>query len=336
MPPQNQNKPSLKDTLDDERIKDITQKLRPVRREREERSSLINNVVVQEKESPKPEESVAQKQNESLIKPIRTYQSDVAEAVRAKDESVASISLAEKKRAEDRGYIAPKKTGDGGRGIVIALLSLVLIIGGGLAIYVTFIKTEQEEKVVVAPKPKSLISASKETNLNVQNMQSFDLFTEIRRSGELLGVSSGSLGNIKLVKDDEKNINPQDLFDITSWSTPPTLVRSIKDFMIGAYGKELGIEIFIALKTESFEQAFPGMLAWEKSLARDMSVLLDTQGGVFRDGFIKNRDVRIVQNDEGGVSLLYSFLDSNTIVITKSSEAFIAILAQFTTNQLIR
>lgn len=336
MSPQNQNKPSLKDTLDDERIKDITQKLRPMRQGREERSSLIKNVVVQEKESPEPEEPVTQKQNESLIKPIRTYQSDVAEAVKAKNESVASISLAEKKRAEDRGYIAPKKTGDGGRGIVIALLSLVLIIGGGLAIYVTFIKTKQAEKTVVAPKPTSLISASKETNLNVQNMQSFDLFTEIRRSGELLGVSSGSLGNIKLVKDDGKSISSQELFSITLWSTPPTLTRSIKDFMIGAYGKELGVEIFIVLKTESFEQAFPGMLAWEKSLARDMSVLLSTQDGVFRDGFIKNRDVRIIQNNENNISFLYSFLDSNTIVITKSTEAFTAVLTQFTTNQLVR
>lgn len=334
MPPQNQNKTPLKDTLDDERIKNITQRLQPVKKERVETSSLIKNAVVKQNQIPEPQKIEEQKK-ESLIKPIRTYQSDVADAVRAKNESVASISLAEKKRAEDRGYVAPKRTGDGGRGIVIALLSLVLIGAGGLAVYVTFIKAKPEQ-VVVVPKPTSLISVSKEMVFNVDGKQGSVILSEIKNEGDLIGVNTGSLGNIKIIIENDKRVSPQDFFKLTEWKAPDTFVRSIKDFMVGVYGRELGAEIFIVLKTESFEISFPGMLAWEKNIAKDMFGLFESVPGVFVDGFIKNRDVRMIKDENGNVSVLYSFLDPNTVVITKSSEAFVAVLNQFTTNQLVR
>lgn len=336
MPPQNQPKTSLKETLVDERIKDITQKIQPARQDREQTSSLIQNTLIRQKENPYQQNQSPKKQVEVVIKPMRTYQGDIADAVKEKNESVTSISIAEKKRNDERGYVAPKINGDGGTGIVITLLSLILIGAGGFTTYVTFIKTKPQEQVIIVPKSTSLVSVSKESSITITGLQTTNLVSEIRKQSEILGVSVGSLGNIKLIKDDEKRIDPKEFFVLMGWRAPDIFIRSVKDFMIGVYGKELGTESFIIFKTNSFETAFPGMLSWEKNLPQDVLGLLNSTNGVFRDSFIKNRDVRIVQTNEEGGTLLYSFLDSKTVVITQSIEAFTAILNQFTTNQLVR
>lgn len=336
MPPQNQNKQTLKDTLADEAIKNITQKIKPDRNKQEPiimgvKKAIVQNASTQQKTTPTPE----QNPKETLVKPLQTYQSDVADAIRAKDESVASISLAEKKRGEDRGYVAPVDR-SGSTKIVAGLLGLILLGTGIFIIYITLIKKNEDLKPIVIPKPTTLVSASKEGALNVLGLQTSSLFQEMVREGNALGVSEGSLGAIKLVRENDTRITPAEFLALTGWNIPNTLARALTDFMIGVYGKELGIEPFVILKVESFDLAFSGMLSWEKNIANDMAGLFTPTEGTFRDGFIKNRDVRAVRDSEGNITLLYSFLDPETIVITQSSEAFVAILNQFTTNQLVR
>lgn len=49
----------------------------------------------------------------------------------------------------------------------------------------------------------------------------------------------------------------------------------------------------------------------------------------FEDAVIRNKEVRVLKNDEGKIVLLYSFIDPSTIVITTNEYTFIEILTRY-------
>ena len=89
--------------------------------------------------------------------------------------------------------------------------------------------------------------------------------------------------------------------------------------MFGALEKST----FLIIKLSSFENAFAGMLAWEKTLSQDIGPLFATSellrnlpiDSVFTDIVDKNKDIRILMFNDQTV-LLYSFFDNNKLIIT--------------------
>ncbi len=331
MPPE---KKSFQNDLLDDRINEITEKLKT------ERPKPLSEILKSEREIKNKETlniPVKNPETSSTVKSLRTYQSDVADAVQAKQESVVSISIAEKKRSEERGdeYGSQKRSSNP---LVIAFVSLLLIGGGAYAILAILTKDDSSNKPVIIPKPESIIGTNKDTELTLSSLETGNAQELIRTEVDRLGISAGTLGNVRIVETAEgsKQISAEKLLALLKVNTPGGLSRSIKDFMIGAYGRELGAETFILFETNSFELAFSGMLAWEKTLASDLQTLFPNGRGVFKDAFIKNRDVRALRDENGIVKILYSFLDSKTFVIAGSEDAFLSVLNQFNTGQVAR
>ena len=109
--------------------------------------------------------------------------------------------------------------------------------------------------------------------------------------------------------------------------------------MFGTFGESA----FLIIKLASFENAFAGMLMWEKSLSQDIGPLFATAEflrsvppeTVFTDITDRNKDIRILALG-GQPILLYSFLDNNTLIITDSMETLRTLIDRLTQEKLSR
>ena len=73
------------------------------------------------------------------------------------------------------------------------------------------------------------------------------------------------------------------------------------------------------------------MLKWEKTMAIDLKDMLqiDVEENLqFADRLYFNKDVRTIETQSGKVVLLYSFVDTNTILIAKDRHIFQDILTR--------
>lgn len=101
-------------------------------------------------------------------------------------------------------------------------------------------------------------------------------------------------------------------------------------FMLGGI-KTTTVQPFIILKTGHFDSVFIGMLSWEKTLTADLQNLFGTapKNTRTRDGVVRNKPIRSIENESGTIYLVYSFIDQHTIVIAKSKEALEKIIDAF-------
>ena len=107
---------------------------------------------------------------------------------------------------------------------------------------------------------------------------------------------------------------------------------------------------FLVLKTGFYENAFAGMLEWERYMKDDLAplfgpaktkipsgqIVADTVQEpelVFVDSVIKNKDTRILRGKNGKTELLYSFVDKNTIIITTNEHTLEEVFVRHTTSK---
>ncbi len=123
---------------------------------------------------------------------------------------------------------------------------------------------------------------------------------------------------------------------------PPVFLRSVQPaFLLGVHSFDVN-QPFLVLSVDSYEQGYAGMLAWESTMQQDLSPLFNytpsahipEQGiatssatsapeiipGAFTDRIVENHDARVIQNQYGDISFLWTFLDKNTILITTNSD----------------
>ncbi|MGH7141131.1 MAG: hypothetical protein ACREGH_00655 [Minisyncoccia bacterium] len=152
---------------------------------------------------------------------------------------------------------------------------------------------------------------------------------------------------------------------------PDSLVRALNpQFLLGLYAGEQPAdeagdnEPFVVFKTDSYDQAFAGMLSWEHSMQKDLSPLFGQEpsaapenapaptatatssaasttaatstapgttpinnstsreiiGTSFVDDIIDNHDVRALKNSRGNTLFFWTFVDSQTLVITTDAQ----------------
>ncbi len=102
--------------------------------------------------------------------------------------------------------------------------------------------------------------------------------------------------------------------------------------------------IFLIIKLDSFENAFAGMLEWEKNIAEDIGPLFATReilaqipaGTAFSDITERNKDSRVIKTEDGQTALLYSFFNDDTLIITDNLETLHVIIDRLTNKLLSR
>jgi len=289
---------------------------------------------------------------------IRTYYDDVAETLRTEQTSIADIAIAENKRKFRAGGAPkePKQKTTHTKSRVLTILGiLVLVLAGAGALgyaYIYFVESR-----VVPPEPvflDALLPADDQETLLVAGASRGDV---LGRLDELLNEADGTIGNVvdvRLAKQVPgptdalvpERISAQDALNLFDTHIDAALFRSIEDdYMLGLHLFDQP-HYFLLLKTSFFENAFAGMLRWEKFIKDDLpflatkptvapepvgtttAVVLEAEPR-FIDKIIENRDVRVLVDGDEEI-LMYTFPDRDTLIITDNRKTLAEVLELMT------
>jgi hypothetical protein len=263
---------------------------------------------------------------------LRTYQGDMAEFIKSKNESVISIAVKTKERKEEKieekkeeikeeikkeeRETHPKRdTKSFQLNFNMITLSLILIFAGGVVLFYVFQALQKEPVAPVVVEEKVIPYNNLITLANITN----------QNLGEELGRLSPSNG-INVIKiSDTSGLSFQkakDFLNFLGVSLPATLERTLKDeYVVGMFYQNNQNSLFFIITVDDFGGAFAGMLDWEGNMEKDLSFLntaTSTEVFAWKDIIIKNKDTRGLANDKNIAKIAYTFLDKNTILITNN------------------
>ncbi len=315
-------------------------------------------------EPPKPEPpkneaaaEPAQASRFSMLKNIRTYESDVADVLANRNSSRTSMAIAENvKRGEGEtlgNSTNPESQSHLGSKLALILASLVLIGAGMVGGYYFYAKSPLGAKVPVVATPKTppvLISYESQAVISMDGLN---------RAGFLkkLATEMGKVqppGSIKeIVATEVKEgaiyrVPSAEMAYIMSVPVPDMILRTLNlEWMLGIYANRDGStkNAFVVVTTNLFQNAFAGMLAWEKGLPEDIKDFLAAPSeklpaqlprGRFTDQVVRNKDVRAFVTDNEDTLLVYSFVDNATLVVAANNEALGAVISRLENKAFVR
>lgn len=275
---------------------------------------------------------------ESPLRQIRTYQGDVAEALQKQRESLFSIQQREraKKESGSRSVMSPDRKK---QLISLSLWSLILVglgsLGGWFA-YNEFMRKTTAPNLEVSA--NRFIFAGAETEVVLSENSRQVLIKEITDAAR--GTAGNDVRHITVKNVEGVPMTTEEFLKTLEITAPGYLIRALEPlFMFGA----LGENHFLIVKLESFENAFAGMLAWEKNMGTEIGPLFSTAnfitnlkpGQTFADLTDRNKDIRVLSFGETRV-LLYTFFESDILVIADSLETIRTLVDRLTQEKLSR
>jgi len=272
---------------------------------------------------------------------VRTFERDIANAMRENKGSVTSVALAEKRRQERGGGFTAAPSN---KKLFIALgigAAFTVALAGG---YFAFSGPSKEELRKFENIPPPLIAVEKRNAIPADNFSQLKLITALKAAA---GDTSLRLDTIQETYFTTTTSNPEgDLtekvpterfFRLLGARIPAILLRSLnQDFMFAVHAFN-GNQSVLILKTDFYENAFLGLLNWERYMAQDLLPALGTTftdenrylvTKTFEDLTIKNTDVRALTTNEGKIVLVYALPRRDTIIITTSEDTFTEVLAR--------
>lgn len=302
-----------------------------------------------------------------LQKPIRTYESDVAEALANRKSNIASMVIAEKKKDEQEAESISTSVKSGtsssnSKKVFMLLVSIIFIVtglGGGYYLYLKspLSATPSTSNIVKVP---SLINPDIQKRMEIASMNGEKLEIAIANSFNNENVKDNQINEIILTQNTGSTtyrILGNEFIKKMNWNMPETLVRSITNkWMLGVYGYDGQKLPFIVLSTDFFQNAFAGMLKWENSIPDELSVILNYKDiarandntstssiksffsirGNYVDRVIMNRDVREFRSESGELLVLYSFIDKDMFIIATSEATLKALIEKIEKQTYLR
>ena len=294
-----------------------------------------------------PPEADPSKPEENHLSQIRTFEGDMANAIKKQNESIVSIQQAEQAK---HGRVSLENSDIENRGnkkaLTLAISAIILVIIGGFGAYYSYktYKTKTAPAIVETP-ANQFVSTNILTNIDASTLSRqvlIGVISEERKKTrgettlEQLELRRGKTLNAEL-------LSIADFLTRLNSHAPNPLVRALDPlFMLGLFGTPS--HTFMIIKLASFENAFPGMLAWEPRLAEDILPLFASEEvvqsvptvSVWRDVIIQNHDTRILKNQNGETVLLYAFFDNNLLIVTDNEESFRALVNRLENDKLSR
>jgi len=270
-------------------------------------------------------QSNTKKPPEPKIKNLRTYEGDIQEAIQREQTSLTKIALAERERAgrgsSIGGSLEEKKSGS--RRLVVIILILAVISGGGIALYFFLSNRQENVEAVQAVRPRLLIPMDNEREILLPGPKRATLIDALQKeAGSPLSIST--MRGLFVKESALRYMDTRRFFRVMEAELPSQLSRTMLETLtLGIHAFD-GNHLFLVFKADSYESAFAGMIAWESDLAQKFTPLFKGRGlqasekKPFEDVVIKNKDARMLRDDDGRPLIIYSFLDRETILITDS------------------
>lgn len=267
------------------------------------------------------------------LKVIHTYTSDMADAVRQNEMSVIKIALAEKEKRESEEMY---KKADGSNSSKVFLIFggiILIVVALGITYLVTKKNVETNSPVQTAVEISAPISYNEKVFIDTTSSTTHsDLSDAIKKEVENKSKDS-SVKAIFLKKDVGGKavlVNVTDFISKIGETAPQALIRNLgEEYLIGTYNTKddetSTPHLFLIFSIKDYNQTYASMLAWEKTMLRDMSSMFNIDVNEERselleknwaDIIINNKDARVLYDNLGKEVLYYIFVNKTNFVIT--------------------
>lgn len=282
------------------------------------------------------------------LAPLRTYRQDVAGVMRDKKTSLVQMVLQEQKERNKREQ---EKSPSSRRNLPLIFLSLLFLFSSAGMVYYAYFRTNLVDRALLDLKIDPIIFVEKNKEISIDGKDGGIIKDELTKlfHGEDLKVdvleyifftetlNTQTPGGMM----SQKNLLPADrLFETLGLKMPPMLLRSLRpDFMLGFHSFNKN-QPFLILKTDYYDNAFAGMLAWENKIAENLLPIFGRANRVnelsqrkWDDTVIKNKDTRVLRNFDGSIAIVYAFKDQRTLIITTSEDTLLEVSSRLDLTQ---
>jgi hypothetical protein len=266
-------------------------------------------------------------------KNIETYAGDMSEAILGGEQGLIKKIIHEQEEKEEEKKKLSKEAEQNKRYTIVGL-ALVAIGFAAMAVLVIF--RPGAGRVEVPPQFEPLIFTDQTEFIDVSGFSKDRIGASIQNKAKLLDLKSGQVAGIYLTED--KNVvGFRHMLELLEASFPEGSRDMVEDnFFIGMHGNDQGdpvfypAEVFLVLKVKSFVDIFPVLRTWENKMFFDLFGFFHSGTdprifglieGEFEDGFVSNKNARILYDDVGDIALMYVFVDETSVVITASRAA---------------
>jgi hypothetical protein len=305
-----------------------------------------------------------QRKEESIVKPIETYQGDIESLVEKNNVSVVSIAAAEAAR---RAAEPPKASVVSSLETRQSWKRFAMVMGGILFVAIAvglvtliYIRTRPVPLQSTAASPFIIVDATSVIALSRDELTRPILMAQLEDVRSRSALPLGLIGRTFVAEttmtatgEVYSPIGAEELISILSVNAPAELLRTLEDeYLLGVHSFDDN-QSFLIVRADSYTQAYAGMLAWERFIQTDLAPLftrtprprtLDELGAdpspsspqafatSFEDAVVENHDARVLRDPFGDMLLVWTFLDRNTIILTTNEYTLREVLSRFATS----
>ncbi len=301
---------------------------------------------------------------------MHTYSSDFSDRIDTKDASTFSVLAAEQDSETKTAAVlsSPKKSPAKAIVAVATGILLLALAGGGVFATYQFVMTMRDTPIA---------------SLTVPSIVFADEYRELSGTGNALMSAFASTANGTLVPGNVlvtyilTDASGEDGTILRSPAGGAAFIRALQvpapDILLrniagmsttGVINAGGNTTPFFALRVDSYERTYAGILTWEPLMHRDLGLLYplyriesapteetvatSTTGATtttaipvlaaeaaartrFEDAIVANHDVRILRDTEGRSLILYGYANKRTLLVVRDEAAFEALLARLKT-----
>ena len=174
--------------------------------------------------------------------------------------------------------------------------------------------------------PFILVDSSTNVTLQNSNLGHSSVMRILTNARDTTTLSPGLVAQLVVTNKDletdyESPTTVKEFMTSVAPGAPEKLLSALgTTYLLGMYARPQH-EPFLIFKTVSYEQAFAGMLLWERTMVTDLSPLFPQSSSTiptFVDRIVENHDARVLVDNAGTSYLLWTFVNRSTLIITTS------------------
>lgn len=274
---------------------------------------------------------------------VHTLSSDLTNALYAKKGTVIKVALAEeeKRRMLDQGRALYSK-----QNIFFIVASIIFVLAGlGL---ITFFLIKQNPTANTNTQTVTLPAyIFTDGNITVSLTDKTKEESRALIASAVASIQSNEtvvgIYPMYTINETEQLVSFSQFNTILALDIPPTVMSNfIGAFMIGSHRSSDSVVPFLVLKTISEENARVAMFAWESTLydAGVKSFGLESKLSLvdksFENTIIRNKDARVLRDENGEIVLIYTFLDKQTLIITTKPDTIALAIERLNLERIIK
>jgi hypothetical protein len=305
-----------------------------------------------ENKKPASQNSYSAEEIVSRPQTLRTFSSDMAEAVRSGEASVVKIALAEqKKKTQEYENFSPKSTKN-----KFFITASSILVGLGLLALAYFVvypklftKTVDTAPTQNPNEPTSIIFADVHKGFDITGLLKEKVQTTIKNEINNQTLKDNGIADLYFITESNGKksfVGTSQFFTAVGSSIPGRALRALAPtFMLGIFKGPAPAknQPFILLNTTTFDSTYAGLLEWESDMVDDFFIMWNIPiGGErnylltkdFQDSTFKNLDVRMLLDKNGSSVLMYGFINKDTVLITTTQDTFAEIANRYNSSHV--